>query len=186
MREIIVTAFISLDGVMEAPGGEPGYRNSGWTFHDIEFLPEAYAIKGEEQQQAGALLLGRHSYTAFAPVWPKMAEFARYNQLPRYVVSTTLDTDDKQWPATILRSTEDVAQLKQTEGDPLLVHGSATLVHSLIDANLVDKYHLLIFPKLLGAGKRLFPTSDVAAKNLTLVESETYANGIIKAVYHKA
>ncbi len=115
-----------------------------------------------------------------------MAEFSRYNQLPRYVVSTTLNTDDQQWPATILRSTEDVAQLKQTEGDPLLIRGSATLVHSLIDANLVDKYHLLIFPKLLGAGKRLFPTSDVAAKNLTLVESETYANGIIKAVYHKA
>ena len=76
MREIIVTAFMSLDGVMEAPGGEPGYRNSGWTFTGIDFDPAAYEIKGREQAEAGALLLGRKSYEAFAPVWPEMDEFA--------------------------------------------------------------------------------------------------------------
>ncbi|NEE15241.1 dihydrofolate reductase family protein, partial [Streptomyces sp. SID7499] len=87
MRTLISTAFVSLDGVMEAPGGEPGYRNSGWTFKNVEFLPEAYALKGQEQEEATALLLGRASYEAFSPVWPGMAEFAEYKVMPKYVVS---------------------------------------------------------------------------------------------------
>ena len=90
MRTLIITAFISADGVMEAPGGEPGYRNTGWTFKDIEFDPAAYEIKGREQEEATALLLGRMSYEAFAPVWPTMRRLRRYNAMPRYVVSTTL------------------------------------------------------------------------------------------------
>lgn len=183
MRKIIVTAFISLDGVMEAPGGEPGYRNSGWTFTDIEFVPEAYTVKGEEQEQAGALLLGRKSYEAFAPVWPDIPDFARYNEIPRYVVSSTLESEDERWPATILRNLDEVAALKETGDAPLLVHGSATLVHALADADLVDQYTLLVFPKLLGAGKRLFPASDVDATNLELTDSEAYSNGIVKLIY---
>jgi len=184
MRQIIVTAFVSLDGVMEGPGGEPGYRNSGWTFKDVEFLPEAYEIKGREQEEAGALLLGRASYEAFAPVWPTMTEeFAGYNAKPRYVVSTTLKEDDERWPATILRSIDEVAALKETDGGPLSVHGSATLGKSLADAGLVDRYHLLVFPLLLGAGKRLFSDADQDAVKLDLVEHEVYGNGVQKQVF---
>lgn len=184
MRQLIVTAFVSLDGVMEAPGGEPTHRSSGWTFRDLEMDPAAYEIKAREQEEAGALLLGRTSYEAFAPVWPTMTEeFPRYNALPRYVVSTTLQSDDPRWPATLLRSVDDVAALKETDGGPLSVHGSATLGASLADAGLVDRYHLLVFPVLLGAGKRLFSTTDKDKTMLDLVESQTYANGITKLVY---
>ena len=125
MRKIIVTAFLSADGVMEAPGGEPGYRNSGWTFKDVPFDEAAFEIKGREQEDAGGVLLGRRSYEAFAPVWPTMDDFARYNELPRWVVSTTLAEEDARWPATILRSLDDVARLREQDGAPLLVHGSA-------------------------------------------------------------
>ncbi len=183
MRTLIVTSFMSLDGVMEGPGGEPGYRNSGWTFKDIEFDPAAYEIKGREQEEAGAMLLGRVSYEAFAPVWPTMDDFATYNAMPRYVVSTTLTQDDPRWPATILPSIDDVAALKETEGGPISVHGSATLGKALADAGLVDRYHLLVFPLLLGAGKRLFSESDVDTTKLSLVEHEVYSNGIQKNVF---
>lgn len=183
MRRLIITAFVSADGVMEAPGGESGYRNAGWTFRDIPFVEAAYEIKAREQEEAGALLLGRRSYEAFAPIWPTMNEFARYNTLPRYVVSTTLDGDDERWPATILRSLDDVSQLKRTEGGPILVHGSAELGARLADAGLVDRYHLLVFPVLLGSGKRLFSTTDKAAQQLTVIEHEVYLNGITKVVY---
>ncbi|MFF0260812.1 dihydrofolate reductase family protein [Streptomyces microflavus] len=186
MRTLISTAFVSLDGVMEAPGGEPGYRNSGWTFKDVEFLPEAYEIKGREQGEAAALILGRTSYEAFSPVWPAMEEFAEYKVMPKYVVSTTLKEDDlvSDWGDTsILRSLDEVAALKETEGGPIIVHGSAALNHSLSDAGLIDRYHLLVFPLLLGAGKRLFSATDKDTQKLNLVEHEAYANGIQKNVF---
>lgn len=186
MTQIIVTAFVSADGVMEAPGGEAGYRNAGWTFKDVAFDPAAYAIKGTEQEEAGGLLLGRRSYEAFAPVWPTMDDFARYNALPRYVVSTTLTEQDDRWPATILGSLDEVAALKAQDGPPLLVHGSAQLGAALADAGLVDRYHLLVFPLLLGAGKRLFSTADKDATKLSLVEHEAYGNGILKQVWDVA
>ena len=160
MRTLIVTAFVSLDGVVEAPGGEAGYRNAGWTFKDIEFDAAAYEIKGREQEEAAAMMMGRVSYEAFAPVWPDMTEdFAGYNAMPKYVVSTTLQDEDlvTNWgDITILRSLDDVAALKETEGGPIIIHGSATLDRNLADAGLIDRYHLLVFPVLLGAGKRLF------------------------------
>ncbi|MBS2550004.1 dihydrofolate reductase family protein [Catenulispora sp. NL8] len=186
MRTLITSAFISLDGVVEGPGGEPGYRNSGWTFRDIEFVPEAYDIKGTEQEESGAVLLGRVSYEAFSPVWPGMKEFATYKDLPKYVVSTTLADADlvTDWgPTTILRSLDEVAALKQTEGGPIIVHGSATLNQALSDASLIDRYHLLVFPVLLGAGKRLFSTTDKDKQKLKLVESAAYSNGIQKNVF---
>ncbi|MGB7362132.1 MAG: dihydrofolate reductase family protein [Rhodococcus sp. (in: high G+C Gram-positive bacteria)] len=183
MRTLIVTAFASLDGVMEAPGGEPEYRNSGWTFNGIEFDPAAYEIKGREQEEASALLFGRRSYEAFAPVWPAMDEFAQYNAMPKYVVSTTLQTDDSRWPATILRSVDAVKELKTTEGGPILVQASAELGQALADAGLVDRYHLLVFPLLLGAGKRLFSEADKDTTHLKLVEHEVYGNGIQKQVF---
>ena len=187
MRTLISTAFISLDGVVEAPGGEPGYRNAGWTFKDVEFLPEAYAIKGREQEEATAMLLGRTSYEAFSPVWPDMEDFAGYKAMPKYVVSTTL-TEDRlvsNWgETTILRSLDDVARLKETtEGGPISVHASATLSRNLADAGLIDRYHLLVFPVLLGAGKRMWSDTDKDKQSLRLVESEAYGNGVQKLVY---
>ncbi|MET3862236.1 dihydrofolate reductase [Dietzia sp. 2505] len=190
MRTLIITAFMSLDGVMEAPGGEEGYRNAGWTFRDIPFDEAAYEIKGREQDEATALLLGRRSYEAFSPVWPGMTDdFARYNELPKYVVSTTLTSGDlvDNWgPTTILRSVGDVARLKETDGGPIIVHGSAILGHSLSEAGLVDRYHLLVFPLLLGAGKRLFSEADVDATPLVLTEHEAYGNGVQEMVFDVA
>ncbi|WP_030605078.1 dihydrofolate reductase family protein [Streptomyces fulvoviolaceus] len=186
MRTLISTAFVSLDGVVEAPGGEPGYRNSGWTFKDIEFLPEAYEIKGREQKEATAMLMGRVSYEAFSPIWPNMEDFPEYKVMPKYVVSTTLTEDDlvSDWgDTTILRSLDDVAALKESEGGPIIIHGSATLNRGLSDAGLIDRYHLLVFPLLLGTGKRLFSTTDKDTQQLKLVESEVYANGLQKNVF---
>ncbi|WP_251091534.1 dihydrofolate reductase family protein [Streptomyces sp. Caat 7-52] len=186
MRTLISTAFVSLDGVVEAPGGEPGYRNSGWTFKHTEFLPEAFEIKGREQEEAAAMLLGRVSYQAFSPVWPDMADFAGYKAMPKYVVSTSLGEDDlvSNWGrTTILRSLDEVAALKETEGGPIIVHGSASLNQALSDAGLIDRYHLLVFPLLLGAGKRLFSATDKDVQKLKLVEHEAYANGLQKNVF---
>ena len=186
MRTLIATAFISLDGVVEAPGGEPGHRSSGWTFKDIEFDEAAYEIKGREQDEAAAMMMGRVSYEAFSPVWPTLDYFPRYNAMPKYVVSSTLKEDqlvDNWGDITILRSLDDVAALKETEGGPIIVHGSATLNRALSDAGLIDRYHLLVFPLLLGAGKRLFSTTDKDAQKLRLVEHEAYANGIQKQVF---
>ncbi|MFB8271747.1 dihydrofolate reductase family protein [Streptomyces sp. NPDC055955] len=186
MRTLISTAFVSLDGVVEAPGGEPGYRNSGWTFKDVEFLPEAFEIKGREQQEAAAMMMGRVSYEAFSPVWPGMEEFAQYKAMPKYVVSTTLTEDElvADWgEITVLRSLDAVAALKETEGGPIIIHGSAALNRSLSDAGLIDRYHLLVFPLLLGAGKRLFSDTDKDTQKLELVESEAYANGLQKQVF---
>ena len=187
MRTLIATAFVSLDGVVEAPGGEPGYRNSGWTFKDIEFDEAAYEIKGREQEDAAAMLMGRVSYEAFSPVWPDItAEVPGYNAMPKYVVSTTLQEKDlvSNWgKISILRSLDDVAALKETGGGPISIHGSATLNRNLSDAGLIDRYHLLVFPVLLGAGKRLFSNTDKDKQKLKLIESEAYANGIQKLVY---
>ncbi|MCP2336326.1 dihydrofolate reductase family protein [Actinomadura rupiterrae] len=186
MRTLISTAFVSLDGVVDSPGGEEGYRNSGWTFKGIDFVPEAFEIKGREQEEAGAMLLGRVSYEAFSKVWPQMAEFARYKTLPKYVVSTTLtegDLVDGWGDTTILRSLDAVAELKKTEGGPIIMHGSAQLNRELSDAGLIDRYHLLVFPLLLGAGKRLFSDTDKDTQHLKLVEHEAYSNGLQKNVF---
>ncbi len=187
MRTLITTAFVSLDGVVEAPGGEPGHRSSGWTFKDIEFDPAAYELKGREQDEAAAMMMGRASYDAFSAVWPSMTEeFPKYLVMPKFVVSTTLKEEDlvDNWgDITILRSLDDVAALKETEGGPIIIHGSATLNRNLSDAGLIDRYHLLVFPVLLGAGKRLYSDSDVDKRSLKVIESETYSNGIQKLVY---
>ncbi|GAA3115689.1 dihydrofolate reductase family protein [Planomonospora alba] len=186
MRTLISTAFISLDGVVEAPGGEPGHRSSGWAFKAVDFLQEAYEIKDREQREAAAIMLGRTSYEVFSPVWPDMEEFADYNAMPKYVVSTTLTEGDlvSNWgETTILRSVDEVAELKKTEGGPIVIHGSATLNRSLSDAGLIDRYHLLVYPLLLGAGKRLFSDTDKDAQKLRLVEYEAYANGVQKNVF---
>ena len=185
MRQLIVTTFVTLDGVMEAPGGGD-HPHGGWTFKDVEFDPAAYELKGTEQEEAGAVLVGRRSWQEFEGVWPTMTEdFAQYNAMPKYVVSTTLDEGEvaaSAWqPMTLLRSIDEVRALKQGDGDPIIVHGSAGLAQSLAAAGLVDRYHLLVFPVILGSGKRLF-ASDGEKQNLRVTDSHTYPNGITKLV----
>jgi dihydrofolate reductase len=186
MRTLIVSEFISLDGVVDSPGGGDHPR-AGWTFKEVPFLEEVYEIKGREQQEAEAMLIGRQSYQEFAPVWPSMTEeFAEYNAMPKYVVSTTLGEEAlvPEWEnCHLLRSLDDVAELKGGEGGPIIVHGSARLAQGLAAAGLVDRYHLLVFPVLLGAGKRLFGDETGPGTGLELVEHEAYANGVVKAVY---
>jgi dihydrofolate reductase len=174
MRPIVVTEFITLDGIIDSPGGGE-HPHAGWTFKDVDFDAAAYEIKGRETLEATALLLGRRSYDEFAPVWPSMEEFATYNAMPKYVVSSTLQ--DPEWHNTsVLRSLDEVAELKQTEGGEIHVHGSATLAQGLAAAGLVDRYHLLVFPLVLGSGKRLFGEGDKT--RLSLVEHAAYSNGI--------
>jgi dihydrofolate reductase len=179
MRTLIVSEFISLDGVVDSPGGGD-HPHAGWTFKDVEFDEAAYELKGREQEEAGAMLMGRVSYDEFSPVWPSMEEFAEYNVMPKYVVSTTLT--DPAWNNTsVLRSLDEVAALKEGEGGTILLHGSATLAQNLAAAGLVDRYHLLVFPLLLGGGKRLFGDGDKT--RLALVEHATYSNGVQMVVY---
>lgn len=184
-RQIIVTEFLSLDGVMEAPGGGD-HPHAGWTFRGMEFVPEAYAIKGTEQEDASALLLGRASFQEFAPVWPGMEEFSRYNRMPKHVVSTTLTESDVAaagWENShLLRDLDEVRALKSSAGGPILVHGSAMLAQSLAQAGLVDRYQLLTFPVLLGEGKRLFADGD-GYRRLQLVQADHFSNGVRLAVY---
>lgn len=189
MRTLIYTAFVSLDGVVDSPGGgspTENHRSGGWTYKDIKVVPEAYELKGRETQEATALMFGRKSYEVFSPVWPDMAEFAELKELPKYVVSGTLGEDalvDNWGDITILRDLDDVAKVKETDGGPIFIHGSATLARNLSDAGLIDRYHLLLYPLLLGAGKRMFSETDKDKQMLKLLESETYANGITKLVY---
>ena len=188
MRTLIYTAFVSLDGVVDSPGGggTETHRSGGWTFQDLAFVEEAYEIKAREQEEATAMMMGRVSYQTFSPVWPEMEDFADYKVMPKYVVSTTLSEDDlvSNWSeTTILRSLDEVARLKETDGGPIIIHGSATLSRSLSDAGLIDRYNLLVFPLLLGAGKRMYSDTDRGKQMLTLVDSQSYDNGIQKLVY---
>ncbi|WP_306362225.1 dihydrofolate reductase family protein [Nocardia sp. CC227C] len=185
-RELVYTGFMTLDGVVDSPGGKAeGHRSGGWVF-ETEFVPEAYSLKGEELADTTALMFGRHSYEVFAPIWPKSEDHAAYKELPKYVVSTGLtdgDLVDDWGPTTILRSTADVAELKRGEGGAIFIHGSAELVRRLAEADLIDRYNLLVFPVLLGAGKSLFSRADRDKQQLRLEDSAAYANGVTKLVY---
>jgi dihydrofolate reductase len=187
MRDLVYTAFTSLDGVVDSPGGAvEGHRSGGWVVDGIEFLPEAFALKGDELEETTALMFGRRSYEAFAATWPDSEDHVAYKELPKYVVSTTLADDalvDGWGPTTILRSDDDVAALKQGDGGAIFIHGSAELARRLSDAGLIDRYNLLVFPVLLGAGKSLFSRSDKDKQMLTLRASEAYPNGVLKLLY---
>jgi dihydrofolate reductase len=188
MRDLVYTGFMSLDGVVDSPGGGPGeeHRSGGWVFKDIEFVPEAYSLKGEELADTTALMFGRRSYEAFAPTWRESEDHAAYKELPKYVVSSTLSDDalvDGWGSTTILRSTDDVAELLRGEGGAIFIHGSAELARRLGDDGLINRYHLLVFPVLLGAGKGLFGRTDRDKQRLSLRDSESYSNGIVKLIY---
>ncbi|HEX5089788.1 MAG TPA: dihydrofolate reductase family protein [Nocardioides sp.] len=178
MRTIYVTEFISLDGVIEAPGGEEGYKHTGWTF-DIESDPAQYEFKGEETFATETLLLGRRTYEGFAAAWPERdGEFAdKFNSLEKVVVSTTLESPT--WTnTTVVRDLDAVRALKEGDGGPIGVHGSATLAQSLHRAGLVDEWHLQVFPVVLGSGKRLWADDVDDKQKLTLRESRVYASGV--------
>ena len=188
-RELVWTGFMTVDGKVDSPGGTAeGHRGGGWVF-DTEFVPEAYSLKAEELADTSALMFGRRSYQAFAPVWSTSSDHAAYQELPKYVVSSSLAVSDlaEGWgPTTLLRSTADVAALKEQDGGAIFIHGSAELARRLAEADLVDRYHLLVFPYLLGAGKSVFTDRDRDRRPLRLVSSDTYANGVVKLVYQVA
>ncbi|MBV9291784.1 MAG: dihydrofolate reductase family protein [Frankiales bacterium] len=186
MRELVWTGFMSLDGVVDSPGGTvEGHRSGGWV-RSHEFVPEAFSLKGEELADTSALMFGRRSYEAFAPVWRDSEDHAAYKELPKYVVSTSLEPGalvDGWGPTSIVRSTEDVAALKSGDGGAIFIHGSAELARRLSEADLIDRYNLLVFPVLLGAGKSVFAASDREKQTLSLRECASYSNGVVKMVY---
>ena len=184
MATIIVTEFVSLDGVMEDPGGSEDFRYGGWTF---EFPGEdRYAFKGEETFAADGLLMGRKTYEGFAAAWPsREGEFAdKFNSMPKIVVSTTLENPEWQ-NTTVVRDLDAIRELKETHDGTYLVQGSAQLVHSLLDAGLVDQLNLMVFPVVLGAGKRIF--GEMGDKlTLKLAESRTADDDVLILVYKRA
>jgi dihydrofolate reductase len=187
MARIVVTEFSSLDGVMEAPGGED-FKYPGWSFA-FDRGEDGNQFKLDEALEADALLLGRRTYESFAGAWPKRGgEFAdKFNSMPKYVVSTTLK--DPEWNnTTVLDSgdaTAQVTELKQELDGLIQVPGSNRLVHELIESDLVDQVNLMIFPVILGTGKRVFgETSD--KKPMKLKESRTVGDGVAIMIYERA
>jgi dihydrofolate reductase len=187
MAEIIVTEFVSLDGVMEDPGGSENFKYGGWTF-EIPRGDEGDKFKLDETMDADALLLGRKTYEGFAAAWPtRDGDFAdKFNNMPKYVVSSTMDTAD--WNnSTVLKGDviEEVRKLKDEQNGIIQVPGSRQLVQTLFDNDLVDQLTLMVFPVVLGAGKRLFgETSD--KKRLELAESRTVGGGVVILIYERA
>ena len=187
MGSIVVTEFVSLDGVMEAPGGED-FKYKGWSFQ-FDRGEEGNKFKLDETVESEALLLGRVTYEGFAAAWPQReGEFAdKFNSMPKYVVSSTLE--DPEWNnTTVLKGdvSDEVSKLKQSIGGDIYIHGSCRLAQTLIEHDLVDELHLMVFPVVLGTGKRLFgETSDM--KRLRLKESKPVGNdGVLVLVYGRA
>ena len=180
MGKVVVSQFITLDGVVEDPGGAEEFDRGGWAFK-FDRGPEGDKFKSDELKASDALLLGRVTYEGFAAAWPsREGEFAdKFNNMPKYVVSTTLK--DPGWNnSTVIDGdvAEAVAGLKRDVDGDILVNGSVRLVQTLIEHDLVDEYRLMVFPTILGAGKRLFgETSDAAA--LRLVDAKPAGQTLI-------
>jgi dihydrofolate reductase len=189
MGKLVVSEFVSLDGVMEDPGGGEGSPNGGWTFRFP--APEGQQYKFEELQASDVQLLGRVTYEAFAEAWPAMREAAgefgeKMNAMPKAVVSSTLT--NPEWENTTVIA-EDipaaVARLKEQYQGDVLVAGSAKLVDLLREHDLVDEYRLMVHPVVLGSGKRLFADSS-AVSDLQLVESRKVGPDVLLLVYRPA
>ncbi|MDA4115752.1 MAG: dihydrofolate reductase family protein [Thaumarchaeota archaeon] len=186
MRKLIVSEFVSLDGVMEDPGGAEKTKHGGWTFKFMS--PEGGKYKLDELLAGGALLLGRVTYQGFAKAWPSMKDDAgfadRMNSLPKYVVSTTLDK--AEWKNSRVISgnvAEEVKKLKEQPGQDILVFGSAELVMTLMNDDLVDEYRLMVYPIILGSGKRLFGDDIQTAQVLDLADSKAFGSGVVLLTY---
>jgi len=184
---IVVTEFVSLDGVMEDPGGSESFRHGGWTF-EIARGDEGDKFKLDETLSSEALLLGRVTYEGFAQAWPsREGDFAdKFNSMPKYVVSSTLA--EPEWNnSTVLKGdlVDEVARLRQEQDGDIVVHGSARLVQTLVEHDLVDEFRLMVFPVVLGSGRRLFgETSD--KKPLRLVDSKVVGDGVAILIYEPA
>ena len=184
MGRIVVTEFVSLDGVVEAPGGGEGYKHDGWSF-EFDRGDEGNRFKLEETMGSEALLLGRKTYEGFAAAWPtRDGEFAdKFNSMPKYVVSSTLK--DPDWTnTTVLEGdlADSVGKLRDELDGEIVVHGSAQLVQGLIENGLVDELRLMVFPVVLGSGKRLFgETSD--KQSLKLTDSKVVGDGVAILTY---
>jgi dihydrofolate reductase len=189
MGRIVVTEFVSLDGVIEDPGGAEGFRHGGWTFAFSQGEDGA-RFKLEETIHAEALLLGRVTYDGFAAAWPTMegtGEFGeKMNGMPKYVVSSTLG--EPEWSnSTVLRGdvVDEVSKLRQQVDGVILVAGSAQLAQTLLEHDLVDELRLMVFPVVLGAGKRLFgETSD--KKPMRLADSRIVGDGVAILTFEPA
>src|SRR5215211_5858585 len=184
---IVVTEFVSLDGVMEAPGGGEDFKHGGWSF-EINRGDAGDKFKLDETLSSEALLLGRVTYEGFAAAWPSRdGEFAdKFNSMPKYVVSSTLE--EPEWNnSTVLKGdvAEEVAKLKQEQDGEIVVHGSPRLVQTLLEHDLVDELRLMVFPVVLGIGKRLFgETSD--KKPLRLIDSKVVGDGVVILIFQPA
>lgn len=189
MGKIVVTEFVSLDGVIEAPGGGEDYKHAGWTF-EIDRGEEGDKFKLDELVEAEAQLLGRVTYEGFAAAWPTIEDGAGFaekmNSMPKYVVSSTLR--EASWENTTILDGEladEVARLHREIDGVILVAGSAQLVQGLLERDLVDELRLMVFPVLLGEGKRLF--GDVSEKKpLRLTDSKALGDGIALLTYKPA
>jgi dihydrofolate reductase len=191
MGRIVATEFISLDGVVEDPGGSEDYRHGGWTF-EIDRGEEGDQFKLDELMEADAQLLGRVTYEGFAEAWPKyeeegqLGDFAtKMNSMPKYVVSSTLT--EPTWKNTTVLEGDPAATVRQLKGEVdgvILVAGSASLVKSLIENDLLDELRLMVFPVLLGEGKRIFPEGE-AKVPLKLTEAQTIGDGISLVRYER-
>lgn len=186
MGKLVVSEFISVDGVVEDPGGAEGTAQGGWSFRHP--APDSEAYKFDELMASDVLLLGRVTYEAFAAAWPAMEETTgefgkRMNSMPKVVVSTTLT--DATWRNSTIVSADvpgQVAELKARYDGDVLVAGSATLVQTLREHGLVDEYRLMIHPVLLGGGKRLFPDGSVPS-DLELAETRSVGPNVIVLTY---
>jgi dihydrofolate reductase len=185
MRKLIVTEFVTLDGVVEAPGGEPTHPHTGWTIpHGV---PELYEYKLQEVLESESLLLGRITYQGFAEAWPpREGEFAdKMNTMPKQVVTGTLP--ELGWNATPLTGDLPAAVdgLKSGDGGPILVAGSATLVRALLSHRLVDELRLMVFPVIVGGGLRIFP-EERGSSTFELTDLTRYSSGVLLQVYRLA
>jgi dihydrofolate reductase len=183
MSRLIVSEFVTLDGVMEAPGGEPSHPHTGWVFDFMS--PEQEQYKLEEVREADALLLGRVTYEGFSSAWPQRGgEFAdKMNGMPRYVASTTLR--DPEWNNTTVLGADaatEIAKLKEQHDGPIVVAGSCTLVHWLLGEGLVDELRLMIFPVLLGSGLRVFPETTRKTV-LRFAGTQAFPSGVVVQTY---
>jgi dihydrofolate reductase len=181
---IVVTEFVSLDGVMEDPGGAEDFKHGGWSFA-ISRGDEGDKFKVDEAFSSEALLLGRVTYEGFAEAWPsREGEFAdKFNTMPKYVVSSTLK--EPEWNnSTVLSGdvVKGVEKLRQEQDGDIVIHGSGRLVQTLIEHDLVDELRLMVYPVVLGSGKRLFgETTD--KKPLRLVDSKVVGDGVAILIY---
>jgi len=193
MRRVVVSEFVSLDGVMQAPGGPDedtsgSFKHGGWFKFRDDQVPK---YKLDELSASDALLLGRVTYEIFASYWPKVKDdvgFAnKMNPMAKHVVSTTLKKVD--WNNSRLIKTnvsEEVRKLKQQPGKDILVYGSGKLVNTLLQHDLVDELRLIVYPVILGSGKRLFDDKAESMKMLKLADSKIFPSGIVLLSYHQA